>query len=417
MAKKKPAKRDSKKTKTIKKAPAKKAAAQKATPKKSPLSKKAAAKASRRKKAAPIGRNPVPPKAPRITFAPEVVVPGLSKIKPGAALPEVAFYYPNPYWHDLDWARNMILFFDGIGMLIPNYMEQAASFDDVAVIAGLKEHNLFHVFQPENFMDHAAAVRLEQTILGIIESGALDDLPKDRQLTEASLSMSRMGFHVASESAERIIEALKKRNLAKDSEDGLSIPMHATARYLILVILAQVLRENGKQAGFDLLPATDVPQLVESLHGLLGKPNMPSADHVIALDMEAVGVDLGSVPIEHILAYRKGNREAYRTYARTLRLAIHELSLMPPDVQELKLEERQEEISTLAAAIRKTARKEWKKPASFLLSVTGAIWKVVGGDYIGASLAGGAVATGFRKGEEVKTGAYSYLFDAARKRW
>jgi hypothetical protein len=26
-------------------------------------------------------------------------------------LPEIAFYYPNPYWRDSSWAKNLILFF------------------------------------------------------------------------------------------------------------------------------------------------------------------------------------------------------------------------------------------------------------------------------------------------------------------
>jgi hypothetical protein len=39
---------------------------------------------------------------------------------------------------------------------------------------------------------------------------------------------------------------------------------------------------------------------------------MPSAAHVISLDMQAVGVDLGSVPIDEILSFRTENREAYR---------------------------------------------------------------------------------------------------------
>ena len=37
--------------------------------------------------------------------------------------PEVAFYYPGQYWYDADWIKNLILFFDGIAMLIPEYME------------------------------------------------------------------------------------------------------------------------------------------------------------------------------------------------------------------------------------------------------------------------------------------------------
>jgi len=33
---------------------------------------------------------------------------------------EIAFYYPGPIWHRSDWIKTLILFFDGIGILLPN---------------------------------------------------------------------------------------------------------------------------------------------------------------------------------------------------------------------------------------------------------------------------------------------------------
>ena len=34
-------------------------------------------------------------------------------------LPEIAFYYPNPMWHYGDWIKNLVLFFDGVALLVP----------------------------------------------------------------------------------------------------------------------------------------------------------------------------------------------------------------------------------------------------------------------------------------------------------
>jgi len=39
--------------------------------------------------------------------------------------PEIAFYYPNPMWYSGDWVKSLILFFDGIGLLVPSYMKTA----------------------------------------------------------------------------------------------------------------------------------------------------------------------------------------------------------------------------------------------------------------------------------------------------
>jgi hypothetical protein len=66
-----------------------------------------------------------------------------------------------------------------------------------------------------------------------------------------------------------IFEELKKRNLAKDSEDKASVPLHPTVRSLILVLLSPILRQHGVSMDAELSPATDVPQLVEALTELL----------------------------------------------------------------------------------------------------------------------------------------------------
>lgn len=45
---------------------------------------------------------------------------------PGAEqLPEFAYYYPEPYWlaHESSWIKSLVLFFDGVAILLPNYMQ------------------------------------------------------------------------------------------------------------------------------------------------------------------------------------------------------------------------------------------------------------------------------------------------------
>lgn len=32
--------------------------------------------------------------------------------------PEVAFYYPGHLWHSGEWIKNLLLFFDGVGLLV-----------------------------------------------------------------------------------------------------------------------------------------------------------------------------------------------------------------------------------------------------------------------------------------------------------
>jgi len=36
---------------------------------------------------------------------------------------EIAFYYPGPMWSSAAWIKNLLLFFDGVGLLVPAYMK------------------------------------------------------------------------------------------------------------------------------------------------------------------------------------------------------------------------------------------------------------------------------------------------------
>ena len=108
--------------------------------------------------------------------------------------PEVAFYYPNQYIYNPDWVKNLILFFDGVGMLIPNYMQEHSRLDDLALITGLREQGLFHVIEPETVVDKDATRELVSRLTEIIDSGALNKL-RDDPTAFGSISRSRLGFY------------------------------------------------------------------------------------------------------------------------------------------------------------------------------------------------------------------------------
>jgi hypothetical protein len=59
---------------------------------------------------------------------------------------EIAYYYPNPMWDRGDWVKNLILFFDGVALLVPEYMKDKPRILDPAIVAGLEQHNLLHRF-------------------------------------------------------------------------------------------------------------------------------------------------------------------------------------------------------------------------------------------------------------------------------
>src|SRR5437867_3034641 len=175
--------------------------------------------------------------------------------------PEIAFYYPGPVWHSGDWTKNLILFFDGVALLVPEYIKDKPDIVDPAIAAGLRNERLLHILTPEKIVDKAATSKLAAVMSEIISSGVLDSLGK-QQTDFHELSFSRLGGYGDVELVTKIFDSLKKRGLARESEDGVSIPMHPKVRILVLVLLSQILRPYGKTLGAELSPATDRPQLV-----------------------------------------------------------------------------------------------------------------------------------------------------------
>ena len=333
--------------------------------------------------------------------------------------PEFAFYYPGQYWHDPDWIKNLVCFFDGVAMLVPEYMPDVKSFDDYPLAASLKEHGLLRIIRPEQVVDSKATEKLAAALSGIIKSGALEPLlaDADSHTSFRSLSRSRLGFYGNEAIAKDVLNMLKEHGLAKDSKDGLSVPMHGVVRALILVLLAQILRTAGDDMGITLSPATDQEQLVTALTDLITsdpRPAAPTNADVIAFDMATVGVDLSTVPLDELLDFRQQNHSQHRNYILTVRKFARELSAMDSDERADRFEQREEELNDLAQQLRNNSRKFWKKNASLAFSLAGMVWTAYTGNPVAAALATASAIFGFNPhGKE--TGVYSYLFSTPRR--
>ena len=328
--------------------------------------------------------------------------------------PDLAFYYPAFMWQDPRWVKYIVLFFDGVALLVPEYMKGRPFDVDPAIATGLEEHGLLTILEPETFIDKSSTERLISQLVDIIASGALDSLDKDRSAF-AELSYSRLGYMADSGLAEMVVQELQQRGLAARTEDGVSIPVHRRVHSLVLVLLAQILREPGKKQGLNLHPATDRPNTLEALKDVLGSPVMPSAGHVVSLDLETVGADLGPIPFDEVLAFRAENGAKYRKYSTDLRSFLSQLSLASPEAREGELRLRQEQIHDAAADLANTSRQAWKQQLTFGLGIAGAAWAIKTGDLLTGILRAGAVLAGAGAAGQREASAYSYLFDARAK--
>ena len=75
-----------------------------------------------------------------------------SSSRPGG-LAEVAFYYPGPIWYSGESIKNLLLFFDGVALLVPKYMKGRPEQLDPVLAKPLRKQGLLHLLEPESLVD------------------------------------------------------------------------------------------------------------------------------------------------------------------------------------------------------------------------------------------------------------------------
>jgi hypothetical protein len=327
------------------------------------------------------------------------------------ALREIAFYYPGHLWHNTEWMKTLLLFFDGIGLLVPEYKKWEPELVDPVLAGPLRDQGLLHYLVADEVVDRPATERLATALTEFISSGAFDSLSQDGTAFH-QISMSRLGYYGDPGLAEMLFKELESRGLARKSEDGVTIPLHPLIRYLILVLLAQILRPRGSAMGLDLSPVTDQFHIVHALTEFLNLPAAPSAGHVVTFDLQSVSVDLSSVPLDEVLSFRAEHRKEHRRYVQSVRAFARQLSFMPEQERTSAFQDRRAELDDLANDLKRKARSAWKRPTSFALGLAGASWTYATGNPIGALLAAGGLILKGAESDQHEAGAFSYLFAA-----
>jgi hypothetical protein len=331
--------------------------------------------------------------------------------------PEVAYYYPEWHWRpdEHSWVKSLLLFFDEIALLVPDYKRYEPAALDPEVAGALQDAELLRIIEPEWFVDAEMTAALAELVVLLIDGGAFDSL--ERSTTFAELSMSRAGYYGERAVAEQVIERLKERGLAADTADGLSVPMHPAVRSTYLVLLAQLARRAGERRGLDLHPATNRPEAHDVIARTLNLPSMPSRGRVIDFDLQAVSVDLDDVPLDELLSYRADHRAEHRRYMTDLRSFSRDLSLMETGAErERALRDRHAEIVEASDALRRRSLKAFKQPKNALtfgLGLVGAGVSMAVGNVPGAAVGIGTALTRLLP-EKAPTSVYSYLFEARR---
>jgi hypothetical protein len=212
-----------------------------------------------------------------------------------------------------------------------------------------------------------------------------------------------------------LLDELVERGLAKTSEDGVSVPMHPAVRSTYLLLLAQLARETGQRQGLDLHPVASARKVAHGFRDLLEVAPMPSRGHVVDLDLQVVGVDLETIPLDEVLDFKRDSAGAHRRYRQNLRSFMAELSLLEPVDRERALADRRAELEEEAADLRRRTFEAWRSPKAlggFGLGLAGAVWSVATANPVPAALALLGAGFGMLPGK-AEGSAYSYLFDAS----
>lgn len=327
---------------------------------------------------------------------------------------QTAFYYPGVMWHDAGWVKSLVLFFDEVALLVPDYMRERPLSLDPAIAEPLEAAGLLRILSPEELVGQDATEKLASAMTDVITSGALDNLPPQGRFEE--LSWSRMGGLADPDLARMVFEELQKRGLARPSEDGASIPLHGMVRSLYLVLLAQILRGAGPSLGLVLSPATDRPDIQQALVELLNLPaSEAGAGAVVSLDLDVVGPNLGAVPLDDILAFRAEHGGEYRAYARRLREVVNELATMPAEEHDQVLADRREEVREAGESLRRGPLKTLGVVAGVGLGIAGGVISAATGNVLAGALSVAAAASGVATLSRQPTTPYSYLFAIRRE--
>ena len=327
---------------------------------------------------------------------------------------DTAYYYPAPYWglRDSGWIKSLLLFFDDVAILLPDYMYGRHIDADPTLAEPLEDRGLLRVLEPNDWVDEEIAGKLAEVVVELLTNGAFNDLPKAEHF--ASLSRSRIGYGADVQLAGFVVDELQERGLARPSEDGVSVPLHPDVRTTILVVLAQLSRVAGNKREMTIHPVTNTLEAATDLVRTLSRESMPSRDKVIKLDLEPVSFDLAAIPLDDVLEFRAEYRDAHRSYMRDLRSFMAELAeINNPGEREKVLLQRRQEISDAAHDIQRSTRRTLgKNLRSWSLGITGGVWSVYAGDPIGLALTAAGVISGLVPSDPNKVSAYSYLFAA-----
>ncbi len=356
-----------------------------------------------------------------------------------------ALYHPGPLWVQGASLKELLFFFDGVCVVVPEWAVDLA-FPNPETSEPLREMGMLKVFTPRQLLDDSGRQSIATTVSDIVDSGAVDTFevanwPQHLSLrsiqrrvghSEADLqavleaafrrdgivfdNIAYAGIRVVRDDARDVWDLLQGHNLARLTTEGIIAMSPRLSSVLRATALPHFI-EGGARAGFLLHPVTDQLSAFRNLHSQLAHIGIPpSVAQICLADLDVFAPDLSDVPLERVLAFREEHRAQLDAYMVSVRSLAAALTSGSESEHSLILQERAHEVVISAGRIRHELRKvEWLHTSGLLLSL------IAGGDaYSRHDLAsagvafGGLVVTTLADRPPAGAVSLSYVVNAAR---
>ncbi|MGW9595414.1 hypothetical protein ACWHLZ_34585 [Streptomyces chartreusis] len=354
---------------------------------------------------------------------------------------DFAYYADDWIWPNKRSAlmKSTLLFFDGLALSLPQRIADRMIESSPDLAQPLAERGLLINLEPDTHLQPGTAARLAGDLHLVLE-----------HLTPPSMRLGpefRIGpFHWGGVRAHLEADALSEMMLAR----GLAQPeptnwpggipaahglklfcVDPAARLLILNAYCQALRADLLQeSDIALHSVTETVQhtsdewfdsmlrLMQAAARVtpgatLGDPDGGfAAAKVLTGDLDTLGVDVTSVPLDEILDFRAEHKQELRAYMAGVRMFLEKVPGLSYQQYQSEKRARMEHLTEEAAALKSHTRKAFGRTAvTTSLGLAGAVWAGRQGDLVGALLAGASVAAGVTRPAWPVT-SYTYILSA-----
>ncbi|WP_309713613.1 hypothetical protein [Pseudolysinimonas sp.] len=103
---------------------------------------------------------------------------------------DVAYIYPAPYWRlsEHDWIKSLLLFFDEVAILLPDYVYGRHHIADPSLAEPLEDRGMLRVLEPNDWIDEQARIDLVPSMTGLTNTVRLTAPPAGfRTLTQSPI--------------------------------------------------------------------------------------------------------------------------------------------------------------------------------------------------------------------------------------